>query len=51
MFWSSYYLALRCVFQLVSLRPRSEDFKELEIVVLRHGVGFAIGHLVTALAG
>jgi putative transposase len=35
-FWSSYYLALRCVFQLVSLRPRSEDFKELEIVVLRH---------------
>jgi putative transposase len=24
------------VLQLVSLRPRSEDFKELEIVVLRH---------------
>jgi hypothetical protein len=26
----------RCVLQLVSLRPRSKDFKELEIVVLRH---------------
>ena len=30
------YLVLRCVFQLVSLRPRSDQFKELEIVVLRH---------------
>ena len=27
---------LRCVFQLVALRPRSDQFKELEIVVLRH---------------
>ena len=35
MFWSLCYLVLRCVLQLVSLRPRSEDFKELEIVVLR----------------
>ena len=35
MFWSLCYLVFRCVFQLVSLRPRSEDFKELEIVVLR----------------
>ncbi len=34
MFWSFCYLALRCVLQLVSLRPRSEAFKELEIVVL-----------------
>jgi putative transposase len=30
------YLVVRCVLQLVFLRPRSQDFKELEIVVLRH---------------
>lgn len=36
MFWSLCYLALRCLLQLVLLRPRSRDFKELEIVVLRH---------------
>ncbi len=36
MFWSLVYLALRCLSQLVLLRPRSEGFKELEIVVLRH---------------
>ena len=36
MFWSLCYLVVRCVLQLVFLRPRSEDFKELEIVVLRH---------------
>ena len=36
MFWSLCYLALRCLLQLVLLRPRSEGFKELEIVVLRH---------------
>jgi putative transposase len=35
-FWSLGYLALRCLLQLVLLRPRSEGFKELEIVVLRH---------------
>jgi putative transposase len=34
--WSLCYMVIRCVLQLVSLRPRSEDFKELEIVVLRH---------------
>ena len=33
LFWSLCYLAFRCVLQLV-LRPRPEDFKELEIVVL-----------------
>jgi putative transposase len=33
LFW---YLAFRCVLQLVLLRPRSTEFKELEIVVLRH---------------
>ena len=36
MFWSFGYLVLRSVLQLVSLCPRSEEFKELEIVVLRH---------------
>jgi transposase InsO family protein len=36
LFWSLCYLVFRCVLQLVALRPRSEDFKELEIVVLRH---------------
>ena len=36
MFLSLGYLALRCLLQLVLLRPRSEGFKELEIVVLRH---------------
>jgi putative transposase len=34
--WSLGYLALRCLLQLVLLRGRSECFKELEIVVLRH---------------
>ena len=38
MFWSLGYLTLRCPLQLVLLRPRSEGFKELEIVVLRHEV-------------
>ena len=36
MFWSLCYLAFRCFLQLAVLRPRSEGFKELEIVVLRH---------------
>jgi transposase InsO family protein len=36
LFWSLGYLALRCLLQLVLLRPRSESYKELEIVVLRH---------------
>jgi hypothetical protein len=36
LFWSFWYLALRCLLQLAFLRPRSEQFKELEIVVLRH---------------
>ena len=36
MFWSLGYLALRCLLHLLLLRPRSEGFKELEIVVLRH---------------
>jgi putative transposase len=36
LFWSLGYLALRCLLQIVLLRPRSDGFKELEIVVLRH---------------
>ena len=36
MFWSFCYLAFRCVLQIAFLRRRSEEFKELEIVVLRH---------------
>ena len=36
MFWSFSYLVCRCLRQLVLLRRRSEAFKELEIVVLRH---------------
>jgi putative transposase len=36
--WSLCYLVVRCVLQLVLLRPRSHEFKELEIVVLRHEV-------------
>jgi hypothetical protein len=36
LFWSFCYLAFRCLLRLVLLRPRSEGFKELEIVVLRH---------------
>ena len=36
MFWSFSYLLCRCLLQLVLLRRRSEAFKELEIVVLRH---------------
>jgi hypothetical protein len=36
LFWSFYYLVFRCVFELAFLRRRSEDYKELEIVVLRH---------------
>jgi transposase InsO family protein len=34
--WSFSYLPCRCLLQLVSLRRRSEAFKESEIVVLRH---------------
>jgi transposase InsO family protein len=34
--WSFSYLVVRCLLQLVLLRPRSREFKELEIVVLRH---------------
>src|SRR4029077_15464064 len=36
LFLSFSYLAFRCVLQLVLLRARSTEFKELEIVVLRH---------------
>ena len=36
MFWSLCYVVLRRVLQLAALRLRSDDFKKLEIVVLRH---------------
>jgi hypothetical protein len=36
LFWSFCCLALRCLLQLVVLRPRSKWFKELEIIVLGH---------------
>ncbi len=36
MLWSICYLLVRRVLQLASLRFRSAEFKELEIVVLRH---------------
>jgi putative transposase len=36
LFWSLCYLVLRRVLQLAALRLRSDGFKELEIVVLRH---------------
>ena len=36
MVWSLCYLVLRRLLQLAALRFRSEEFKELEIVVLRH---------------
>jgi putative transposase len=36
LFWSLCYFVLRRLLQLAALRFRSEEFKELEIVVLRH---------------
>jgi putative transposase len=36
LFCSLCYLLVRCLLQLVLFRARSRDFKELEIVVLRH---------------
>ena len=39
MFLSLCYLVLRRVLGLAALRVRSNDFKELEIVVLRHELG------------
>jgi putative transposase len=36
LFRSLCYLLVRCCLQLALLRPRSREFKELEIVVLRH---------------
>jgi putative transposase len=36
LFWSLCYFVLRRILQLAALRFRSDEFKELEIVVLRH---------------
>jgi hypothetical protein len=38
LFWSLCYLAFRCVLRLVVLRPRSTEFKELEIVLHEYRV-------------
>jgi putative transposase len=38
LFWSLVYVVLRRVLQLFALRFRSKEFKELEIVVLRHEI-------------
>jgi putative transposase len=38
LFWSFCYVVLRRVLQFAALRFRSKEFKELEIVVLRHEV-------------
>ncbi len=39
MLLSAWYVVLQRVLQLVVLRLRSREFKELEIVVLRHEMG------------
>jgi putative transposase len=36
LFWSLWYLAFRCLFGVASLCLRSDGFKDVEIVVLRH---------------
>jgi putative transposase len=41
LFWSFCYVVLRRVLQLAALRFRSNEFKELEIVVLRHELAVA----------
>ena len=50
MFLSLVYLALRFVLQLLLLSLRSEEFKELEIVVLRHELA-VVRRQVARLAG
>ena len=45
MFLSFWYLAFRCLLQLVLLRPRSTEFKELEIVVLRHQLACGVRYV------
>ncbi len=39
------YLALRKLIELAALRPRSAEYKELEIVVLRHQLAVLRGHV------
>ena len=46
MFWSLCYLVLRRLLQLLALRLRSNEFKELEIVVLRHELAVLRRHAV-----
>jgi hypothetical protein len=51
LFWLLCYLVFRCVLQLASLRPRSEDVKELEIVVLRHELSVLRRQAASAVDG
>jgi hypothetical protein len=46
LFLSFWYLAFRCLLQLVLLRPRSTEFKELEIVVPRHQLRYFVGRQI-----
>jgi len=46
LFWSLCYLVLRRLLQLLALRLRSNEFKELEIVVLRHELAVLRRHAV-----
>ena len=41
------YLVLRDVLQLTALRCRSSDFKDIEIIVLRHRPASCVGILPT----
>jgi len=41
-FLSSLYVVLQRVLQMVGLRLRSTEFKELEIVVLRHALAVVL---------
>lgn len=50
MFWSFCYVVLRRVLQLVALRFRSNAFKELEIVVLRHELAVPRRQVISARA-
>jgi len=43
LFWSLCYLVLQRLLQLAALRFRSDEFKELEIVVLRHELAVSRG--------
>ena len=41
MAWSFLYRSMCILFQLLALRPRSSEHKEIEILVLRHELAIA----------